>query len=164
MVAPQQQSNIESGSRDASWLRLAIVTSHYHTEITSVLRDGAVATFRENGGKVDKLQQYSAAGAFELPIIARRIAAEKAADAIILLGCVIRGETPHFEFVAAAAAEGALRVALDYDLPVSFGVLTTDTLAQARARAGGAVGNKGEEAALAAIETANLLRRISETS
>ncbi|MGE3182682.1 MAG: 6,7-dimethyl-8-ribityllumazine synthase [Phycisphaerae bacterium] len=164
MATAATKSNEIRGDLSAANLRCAVVVSRYHEMITRKLLDGAVDAILRNGGKNEAIARYWTAGAFELPIAARRLAALGKTDAIILLGCVIRGETPHFDYVAAAAADGAVRVALDYDLPVSFGVLTTETMDQAQARAGGKVGNKGAEAALAAIETANLLRRMSGSS
>ncbi len=148
------------GDLDASQLRLAVVVSRFNERVTSRLLDGAREAAREHGLPDDRLDVVHVPGAFELPQAARRLAALARYDAIACVGAVIRGETPHFDFVAGEAARGVAQVAADFDLPVTFGVITADTGAQARERAGGAVGNKGREAMLAAIEMANLLPQI----
>jgi 6,7-dimethyl-8-ribityllumazine synthase len=135
---------------DASGLRFAIVVARFNSAITEKLVAGAQQALTEAGAKAS--QVFSVPGAFELPMAAQKLA--KAFDGIIALGAVIRGETPHFEFVAGAAARGLLQVSLETGTPVAFGVLTTNTLAEAEARAGGAHGNKGYDAAMTAIEMA----------
>jgi 6,7-dimethyl-8-ribityllumazine synthase len=121
-----------------------------------------VATLREHGVVGDDAPVLRVPGAFELPVVAKRLAESGEWDAVICLGAVIRGDTPHFDYVAGECAAGLARVALDTGVPVVFGVLTTDDLDQALARAGGAEGNKGAEAAATALETAALLRSLPE--
>jgi 6,7-dimethyl-8-ribityllumazine synthase len=144
------------GPLDGAGLHVAVVVSRFNELITERLLDGALSTARECGVAEDALEVVWVPGAFELPTAARWVAQSQRYDAIACVGAVIRGETPHFEFVAGEAARGIAEVAREFDLPVTFGVITSDTLAQAQARAGGTVGNKGREAMLAAIEMANL--------
>lgn len=143
---------------DASSLHLAIVAGRFHAAITEKLVEGAVACLKEHGARGFEVDWVP--GSFELPLAARALAGRPGVDAVIALGCVVRGETPHFEFVSAEAARGIMTVSLETGVPVSFGVLTTDTLAQAESRAGGAQGNKGWDAALVAIEMALFLRKV----
>jgi len=110
------------------------------------------------GGDPDEIRVYKVPGAFEIPLVAKRLATSGRFDAVVCLGAVIRGSTPHFDYVASEVAKGVAQVALEAGIPVTFGVLTTDTLEQAIERAGSKAGNKGFEAAMAAIETVNLLR------
>ncbi|MSP21783.1 MAG: 6,7-dimethyl-8-ribityllumazine synthase [Dehalococcoidia bacterium] len=145
------------GSLDASGLHVAIVVSRFNELITERLLEGAIATAREHGVVDHNLDVVWVPGAFELPMAARALAETGRYDAIACVGAVIRGETPHFDFVAGEAARGIAEVAADYGLPVAFGVITSDTVEQAQARAGGSVGNKGRESMLAAIEMATLL-------
>ncbi len=145
------------GSLDASKLHVAVVVSRFNELITEKLLQGAVDTAREHGVADHNLDVVWVPGAFELPMAARALAETGRYDAIACVGAVIRGETPHFDFVAGEAARGVSDVAADYGLPVAFGVITSDTVEQAQARSGGAVGNKGRESMLAAIEMATLL-------
>ncbi len=142
--------------------RFAIVASRFNTAITDALLDAAVAALAEHGVPDDHISVVQVPGAFEIPITAKRLAATGRYEAIIALGAVIRGDTPHFDYVAGECARGIGRVALAEDVPVIFGILTTDTDAQARARAGGERGNKGSEAALAGLEMVTLLRRLED--
>lgn len=135
---------------DARGLRFAIVVARFNSGITEKLLTGAREALEKAGAP--EAAVFYVPGAFELPFAARKLA--KAYDAIIALGAVIRGETPHFDYVAGAAAQGLLQASLETGTPMAFGVLTTDTLAQAEARAGGAHGNKGFDAAMTAIEMA----------
>jgi 6,7-dimethyl-8-ribityllumazine synthase len=135
---------------DASGLRFAIVVARFNSGITEKLLAGAQEALTAAGATSSRV--FYVPGAFELPFAARTLA--KAFDGIIALGAVIRGETPHFDFVAGAAAQGLQRVTLDTGVPIAFGLLTTNTLAEAEARAGGAHGNKGYDAAMTAIEMA----------
>lgn len=135
---------------DAKGLSFAIVVARFNSAITEKLLAGAQEALSKAGAKSSRV--FWVPGAFELPFAARKLA--KAFDAIIALGAVIRGETPHFDWVAGAAAQGLQRVTLDTGTPVAFGVLTTNTLAEAEARAGGAHGNRGYDAAMTAIEMA----------
>jgi 6,7-dimethyl-8-ribityllumazine synthase len=145
---------------DGAGVRLAIVVARFNAQVTRRLYDGCRAALAEHGVNLESVPTVEAPGAFELPLIARTLAASGRFDAIICLGAVIRGETPHFDYVSAQAAQGIQRAALDTGVPVVFGVLTTDTEEQALARAGGSAGNKGAEAALTAIEMAHTLRQI----
>lgn len=124
------------------------------------LIDGALEAFRNTGTRSEDVKIVHVPGAFELPLGAQRLAEATETDAIVALGCVVRGETPHFEYVCRAATDGLLRVSLDLGIPVAFGVLTTDTVDQAMARAGGEAGNKGFDAAIAVIEMLQRLRDI----
>ncbi|MBW3561497.1 MAG: 6,7-dimethyl-8-ribityllumazine synthase [Actinobacteria bacterium] len=149
-----------SGDIDATGLHAAVVAARFNADVVELLAEGAVHALVERGATQDDIHVHWVPGAFELPVVARRLAATGRYDLIVTLGAVIRGDTPHFDFVAGEAARGVGQVAYDHGIPVAFGVLTTDTHEQAMARAGGGHGNKGAEAALAAIETANLLARI----
>ena len=140
--------------------RVALVVSRYHELITGKLLDGARRACREHGVSDDAVDVLWAPGAFELPVVAEATATTGRYAAIVALGCVIRGETPHFDYVAGEAARGLGNVALAHRIPVGFGVLTVETQEQALARAGGAAGNKGFEAAEAALATADLLTQL----
>jgi 6,7-dimethyl-8-ribityllumazine synthase len=141
-------------------LRFAIVAARFNETIVGELLRGALDALRRHGAVDKQIEILRVPGAFELPITVRKLAASRRYDAIIALGAVIRGDTPHFDYVAGQCASGIARVALDTGIPVAFGVLTTDNVQQAQDRAGGKAGNKGADAALTAIEMANLLRRI----
>jgi len=145
---------------DTRGLRVATVVARFNQHVTSLLEDGAIATLSEHGVVGDDAPVFRVPGAFELPVVAKRLAESGQWDAVVCLGAVIRGDTPHFDYVAGECAAGLARVALDTGVPVVFGVLTTDDLDQALARAGGAEGNKGSEAAATALETAALLRAL----
>jgi 6,7-dimethyl-8-ribityllumazine synthase len=145
---------------DAHGVRFGIVVARYNREITDKLLAGAEATLRELGATDDHITVVSVPGAFEVPLVAKQLARGRHVDAVICLGAVIRGETPHFEYVAGECAAGIMRVALETDIPVVFGVLTTDDVKQAEARVGGEFGNKGEEAARSAVEMVALLRQL----
>jgi 6,7-dimethyl-8-ribityllumazine synthase len=140
--------------------RFAIVVSRFHQHITAKLLRGALECFRNNGVSPSRVRVYRCPGAFELPQVANMLVTSGRWDAVLCLGAVVRGETPHFEYVAGEAARGIQRVALRSRTPVVFGVLTTDTLEQAKERAGGRHGNKGWEAAYAAMEMALLFTTI----
>jgi 6,7-dimethyl-8-ribityllumazine synthase len=144
------------GSFDARDMRVAIVASRFNETISKRLVDGALDCLRRHGAQDDNISIAWVPGAFELPGAAGRFATSGRIDAVVCIGCVIRGETPHFDYVAGSAANGIAALMARSDVPVTFGVLTTDTTEQAEARAGGKAGNKGFEAALAAIEMANL--------
>jgi len=147
------------GSLDASGMRLAIVAGRFNDHVTKPLLEGALDTLHDLG--LDAVPVHWVPGAFEIPLLAKRLA--PAYDAVICLGAVIRGDTPHFDYVAGECAAGIQRVALDTDTPIIFGVLTTDDLEQAMARAGGEHGHKGSEAARTAVEMVSLLRQLKET-
>lgn len=151
---------IVEGSLSAQDRSFALVVSRFNDFITQRLLDGALDTLRRHGADLDRVTIAWVPGAFELPLVARRLAETGTYDAVVLLGAIIRGATPHFDHVAAQAASGASRVALDTGVPVLFGVLTTDSIEQAIERAGTKAGNKGAEVALAAIEMANLIDQL----
>jgi len=144
------------GSFDARDLRVGIVASRFNETISRRLVDGAIDCLRRHGAVDDRILVTWVPGAFELPGAAGRLARSGEVDAIVCVGCVIRGETAHFEYVAGSAAAGIAGLLTSGDIPVTFGVLTTETTEQAEARAGGKMGNQGFSAALAAIEMANL--------
>lgn len=143
---------------------LAIVVARFNELVTGKLLDGAVECLRAHGIDDDDLLVAWVPGAFELPLVSRRLAASGVFDAVICLGAVVRGETPHFDHVAGQAALGIRTAAEDTGVPVIFGVLTTDTLEQAIDRAGGKHGNKGWDAAMAALETASVLDQLPKES
>jgi 6,7-dimethyl-8-ribityllumazine synthase len=148
------------GEGDGSGLRIAIVAARFNEEITSALVVGAVDGLARAGVADDDVTVVWVPGAFEVPVAARRIAAAGAADAVVCLGAVIRGETAHFELVANEAARGVADVGRDTGIPCIFEVLATEDLEQARSRAGGPHGNKGWEAAMAAIEMVHVVRAL----
>jgi len=150
------------GEASARKLRVALVATRYNEPIVELLRTGAVDALIERGARAADLTIVRVPGAFELPLAVRKVADRGRHDAIIALGAVVRGDTPHFDYVAGECAAGLARVMADTGVPVGFGVLTVDTLEQAIERAGGTLGNKGAEAALAAIEMAQLLLRLEE--
>ena len=151
---------IDEIAYDCDGSRIGIVAARFNQEIVDTLLDSALTTLSAHGIDDKAISVVRVPGAFEIPLAAQRLAKTARLDAVILLGTVIRGETPHFDFVAGQCAHGATRVGLDCDIPVIFGLLTTDTLDQAWARAGGDHGNKGHEAALAALEMITVLRNI----
>ena len=146
------------GSLDAAGLRIGVLVSRFNEFITQALSKGALEVLEQHGCPHENVIFVKVPGAWELPAAARALAPH--CDAIVALGAVVRGDTPHFDFVAGAAAEGLQRVSLDTGVPIAFGVLTTDDMQQAMDRAGGKSGNKGVEAAEAAIEMANLLKHL----
>ncbi|MCP4134664.1 MAG: 6,7-dimethyl-8-ribityllumazine synthase [bacterium] len=151
---------ILEGKLDASGIKVAIIVSRFNEFITSKLFGGAVDCLKRNNASDDNITVAWTPGAFELPALAKKLADTKQYDAIICLGAVIRGSTPHFDYVAAEAAKGIASVSLNADIPVIFGVLTTDTIEQAIERAGTKSGNKGFDAAFTAIELVNLYKQI----
>jgi len=154
-------TELEGNPRAPAQGRVALIVSRYNELVTGRLLDGARACLREYGVPEDRTDVIWTAGAFELPAVTAVVAASGRYGALIVLGCVMRGETPHFEFVAAEVARGLGAVAREHGMAVGFGVLTTDSPAQAFARAGGEAGNKGYEAADAALRTADLLAQLS---
>jgi 6,7-dimethyl-8-ribityllumazine synthase len=146
------------GNLDASKLRVAIVVSRFNELVSKGLLAGAEDCLKRHGAKEENVDVIWVPGAFEIPLVAKKIA--KNYDAVICLGAVIRGGTPHFEYVASEAAKGVAKVSLETGVPVIFGILTTDNLEQALERAGAKPGNKGFAAALSAIELANLAKQI----
>jgi 6,7-dimethyl-8-ribityllumazine synthase len=143
---------------------VAVVASRYNAEVVQRLLDGAVARLKEHGIGANQITVVLVPGAWELPLACRRLAEAGSHQAVIALGCVIRGGTPHFEYVCNEASRGVIQAALDTGVPVSFGLLTCDTMEQALARSGGESGNKGADAADAALEMAGLLRALPRGS
>ena len=148
-------------SADGSGLRVAVVVARWNSFVTRKLLDGATTTLRESGVLDEAITVAWVPGSFEVPTAASWAARSGRFDAVVCLGAVIRGDTAHFDYVAGGAAEGILRVSLETGVPVVFGVLTCDTVEQALDRAGGKEGHKGQEAALTAIEMANLRRLLA---
>jgi 6,7-dimethyl-8-ribityllumazine synthase len=141
-------------------LRIAVVVARFNLAVTEALLAGAREALTKHGVAEDAVDVVMVPGAFELPLCAQRLAATGRYDALVCLGAVVRGDTPHFDYVAGEAARGIGEVGRRYDLPVSFGVLTTDDMAQALARAGGEHGNKGYDAAMTALEMVSVLRAV----
>ncbi|QND78642.1 6,7-dimethyl-8-ribityllumazine synthase [Pseudoxanthomonas mexicana] len=154
-------SHYEGDLRAPDGARFAIIASRWNPRITDVLVAGARASLAGNGVGEDAIDVVRVPGAWEIPLVAARLAAAGDHAAIIALGCVIRGDTRHYEHVADRCAEGLMRVQLDTGVPVLNGVLAVERIEDAEARAGGSHGNKGEEAALAAIEMAHLLAQLA---
>jgi 6,7-dimethyl-8-ribityllumazine synthase len=152
--------NIIEGDLTAAGLKFAVVVSRFNSFVTDRLLSGALDTIKRSGGSDAEVDVVRVPGAWEFPVTVRAVAAQKKHDAIICLGAVIRGDTPHFDYVAGEAARGIAQAAADTGLPIVFGVLTTNTLEQAIDRAGGKGGNKGADAAMTAIEMSNLLRKL----
>lgn len=140
--------------------RFGIIASRFNSFIVDSLVDGAIDALKRHGAEEGNIQLVKVPGAFEMPLVAARMAAKKEYDAIIALGAVIRGGTPHFEYVAGECSKGLATVSAQHDVPVAFGVLTVDTIEQAIERAGTKAGNKGVEAAMSAIEMVNLLQNL----
>ncbi|HET9963356.1 MAG TPA: 6,7-dimethyl-8-ribityllumazine synthase [Nitrospiraceae bacterium] len=154
------QMKLRKGSHDATGLRFGIVASKFNKFVTSRLLAECVKALSKSGAKEEDLEVVRVPGAFEIPIIARQLARSGRVDAVICLGAVIRGDTPHFDYISAEASRGILQASLDTNVPVIFGVLTTNTVAQAIERADPSKLNRGAEAARTAIEMANVLRSL----
>ena len=148
------------GDFSAGGARFAILAARFNALVVEQLEAGALDALRRHGVAERNITRIKAPGAWELPVVAQRLAASGRYDAIIAVGAVIRGATPHFDYVAGACAKGLAQVALRSSLPVAFGVLTVDSIEQAMERSGAKAGNKGAEAALAALETVNVMQRI----
>jgi 6,7-dimethyl-8-ribityllumazine synthase len=141
-------------------LRFGVVITRFNDFVVEPLLRGALDALKRHGAADKQIEIVRVPGAFDLPVVARKLALSRRYEALIALGAVIRGQTPHFDYVAGECASGLARIALESGVPIAFGVLTTDTMEQAVDRAGGKAGNKGADAALAALEMANLLRRL----
>lgn len=152
---------IIEGNLSAAGLRPAIVAGRFNAFVVDRLVDGAVDAFRRSGADEAAISLYRAPGSFEIPQVARRVLERGGIDCLVCVGAVIRGGTPHFEYVASAVANGVAELARTSKIPVTFGVLTTDTVEQAIDRAGVKAGNKGFDAALAAIEMVSLYRQLA---
>ena len=146
------------GNFSGKGVRVGIVASRFNDFVTSRLLESAVETLVRNGVGEDQIEIARVPGAFEIPLVSKKMALSQRFDAILCLGAVIRGETPHFEYVSAEVSRGIAEVSLEVGVPLIHGVLTTDTVEQAIERSGGRAKNKGEEAALAALEMVNLIR------
>jgi 6,7-dimethyl-8-ribityllumazine synthase len=157
-VRPGSSASSSAPPPSAGGYRFALVVSRFNPEVTGSLRGAAEALLSSAGA--DVVEVFDVPGAYELPQAARCLAETARFDAVVCLGCVIRGETPHFDYISSAVAHGIMEAAGETGVPIAFGVLTTDTDAQARARAGGGDDNKGREAALAALEMAILYRKL----
>ena len=157
---PTEQPKIIEGELLARDLRFAIIAARFNDFVVEPLIRGALDALRRHGVVDKQIDIVRVPGAFDIPIVARKLALAHRHEALIALGCVIRGQTPHFDYVAGECAGGIARVALESGVPIAFGVLTTDNAEQAVDRAGGKAGNKGADAALVALEMANLLRRL----
>jgi 6,7-dimethyl-8-ribityllumazine synthase len=148
-------------SLDGTGLRVGIVVSRFNNVVTDRLLEGALDGFRRHGVADDRIEVASVPGAFELPLAATLMAASARVDTIACLGAVVRGETPHFDMIAIAVVDELEHLSVAHRLPIALGVLTTNTIEQALERAGGTHGNKGYDAALVALEMANLRRRFA---
>ncbi|MGE5316289.1 MAG: 6,7-dimethyl-8-ribityllumazine synthase [Acidobacteriota bacterium] len=153
--------NVVEGGIEAQGKKFCIVVSQFNKTITQKLLDGALDCLRKHGASEDMITVVWCPGAFEIPQVASRVTLESRFDAVICLGAVIRGETPHFDYICQEAARGVGEVSRTRSLPVLFGVLTTDTFEQASERAGGAMGNKGWDAALGAIAMSDVFTTIA---
>jgi 6,7-dimethyl-8-ribityllumazine synthase len=158
-VANEQPKVIE-GEMLARDLRFAFIAARFNDFVVEPLIRGALDALKRHGANEKQIEIVRVPGAFDIPLVARKLAQSRRYDALITLGAVVRGQTPHFDYVAGECASGISRIALETGVPIAFGVLTTDTMEQATDRAGGKAGNKGADAALVAIEMANLLRRL----
>ncbi len=149
-----------NGVPNGAGRRYAVLASRFNNEITSRLADGAMEALVRHGVSSEDIDLVWVPGAWELPFAARRLAATERYNALVVVGAVIRGDTPHFDFVAGEAARGLADASSEYEIPIGFGLLTTDDTAQAEARAGGEHGNKGWDAAIAALEMSDLFERL----
>ena len=157
---PTDQPKIIEGELLARDLRFGIIAARFNDFVVEPLIRGALDALKRHGVGEKQVELVRVPGAFDIPIVARKMALSNRYDALIALGAVIRGQTPHFDYVAGECAGGVARIALESGVPIAFGVLTTDTAEQAVDRAGGKAGNKGADAALVAVEMANVLRRL----
>jgi len=151
---------IVEGNLQAKGLKFAIIVSRFNDFISERLLGGALDAFVRSGALDADIQVIKVPGAWEIPLTAKKLAEKQTCDAIVCLGAVIRGSTPHFEYVSAEVSKGIAAVSLEHGIPVTFGVLTTDNIEQAIERAGSKAGNKGWDAAQAAIEMANLMKKL----
>ncbi len=151
-----------AGKMESKGLKIGIVVSRFNEMITEKLLTGALDTLRQTGIADQDITLVRVPGSFEIPAASQRLAQTGKLEAIICLGAVIRGETPHFDYLSSQVSHGISQVALKYDLPVTFGVITADTVEQALARAGVKHTNKGSEAAISAVEMANLFKQLTE--
>jgi len=155
---------VHEGKTDGAGLRIGIVVSRFNRAVTERLLAGALEALRRHGVVEDDIEIVHVAGAFEIPLGAHQLAESGRADAIVCLGAVVRGETPHFDYIAASVVNEVGRLVVRHGLPMTLGVLTANTMDQALARSGGGHGNKGDEAAVTAIEMANVCRSIRHST
>ena len=160
---PREMAPVIEGDLDGTGMRFGIIVAEFNDFITLKLLDGAKSTLLENGVLESDITIAKVPGSFEVPVVADGMASSGNYDAVICLGAVIKGETDHYEYVSQGAAEGISRVALDNQIPVMFGVLTTHNIEQALDRCGGRKGNEGESCAISAIKTVNVLNQINNT-
>ena len=153
-------ANVIEGSVDARGMKIGVIVSRFNNFITAKLLEGALDGLKTHGGADDDLTVVHVPGAFEIPIVAAQMAATRKFDALVCLGAVIRGDTPHFDYVCDAVTYGVSKAVWEYRMPISFGVLTTDNVQQAMERSGVKDANKGYEAALTAIEMVSVLRQL----
>ncbi|MBI3800879.1 MAG: 6,7-dimethyl-8-ribityllumazine synthase [Deltaproteobacteria bacterium] len=151
------------GKMDATGMRFGLVVSQFNSLITERLQAGAIDALCRHGAREEDMVVVQVPGAFDIPLFAKKMAASGRYDALVCLGAVIKGETPHFDYISAAMTQGIKEVMLAHGLPVTFGVLTTESMEQALDRAGGKAGNKGAEAAVAAVEMLNTLKALERT-
>jgi|TARA_B110000977_G_scaffold41478_2_gene55859 6,7-dimethyl-8-ribityllumazine synthase len=152
---------IVEGDFSAATAKFTIVVARFNGFVVESLLEGAIDTLKRHGVSEDNISVVRVPGAFEMPLATKRVAQSKSCDAIITLGAVIRGGTPHFDFVAGECASGIARISLEENLPIAFGVLTTDTIEQAIERSGTKAGNKGADAAMSALEMVSLMRKLN---
>ena len=153
-------TRITEGNLDAKGLRFAILVSRFNSFVTDRLLAGALDALARTGAEEDHIEIVRVPGSWEMPVATAELARERRHDAIICLSVVVRGDTPHFDYIAAEASKGLAQVSLETGIPVAFGVLTTNTLEQAIDRAGAKSGNKGFDAAMSAVEMGNLMRKL----
>jgi 6,7-dimethyl-8-ribityllumazine synthase len=151
---------IVEGKLDAKSCKIAIVVSRFNSFMTQAMLDGAIDTLSRHGLDTEKLNVVWVPGAFEIPLVCKKLAESKKVDGIVALACVIRGATPHFEYVSSEVSKGIAKVTLDEGLPIGFGIVTADSIEQAIERAGSKSGNKGADAALSVVEQINLFKQI----
>jgi 6,7-dimethyl-8-ribityllumazine synthase len=149
---------VREGKLNAKGFRFTIVTSRFNSFITDRLLEGALDALKRHGAEDKQIEVYKVPGSFEIPLLAKLLAKKKSVDCVICLGTVIRGATPHFEYIASEVAKGIAQVSLEYEKPVVFGVITSENIEQAIERAGTKSGNKGYDAAMTAIEMVNLIK------
>jgi len=154
-------ARVIEGKLDARQMKVGIIVSRFNNFITEKLLGGAMEALKQHGGEDENIDVVHVPGAFEIPLFAHKMAASGKYTALVCLGAVIRGETPHFEYISAEVSRGIANAMIEHRIPIAFGVLTTDTLEQAVERSGTKMGNKGYEAALTAIEMASLSREVS---
>lgn len=159
-MVTQLTSNLTSGKFRADGLRFGVITSRYNNSITESLERAALAALKTGGASEKQVDVLSVPGAFELPLAAKKLAESGKVNAIVAIGCVLRGETSHYDYICSEVARGIQLAQMDSGVPVIFCVLTCDTMEQAVERAGPGTGNKGHEAGLAALEMANLVRKL----